>query len=94
MLIKEQLILQFRLKMILNFEVSGEVTVEIQPSDADSATYNLASDNTSASILVINDDFAASDDDNSVGILAVKDSVSETEVAPFQIIAKTANHNR
>ena len=56
------------------FEISGDITVTIQPSDGSSATYDLAGANTSASILVINDDFATSDQDNSVGILAIKDS--------------------
>ena len=74
-----------------NFEISGNITVTIQPADVDSATYNLANDYTSASILVIDSNYAGSDQDDSVSILRVKDSVEETEMAPFQVIAKTAN---
>ena len=72
------------------FEINGDIEVQIADSDGTSATYNVANSNNSATIAVFDNDFPSTDADNSVSIRAVKSSVSETEVAPFQVIAKTS----
>ena len=74
-----------------DFEFGGEITVEIADADGSSATYTKASSNTSASIVVNDNDFADGDPADSVGIIAIKSTVSETESAPVQIVAKTVN---
>ena len=65
--------------------------VTILPSGGSSSTYNVAGTNSSASISVFDDDFPTGDADTSIAIRALKTTVSEAEMAPFQIIAKTAN---
>ena len=77
----------------LIFEINGNIVVQIADSGGTSATYNVASSNYSASIAVFDNDFPTADADNSIAIRAIKSSVSETEVAPFQIIAKNATTN-
>ena len=70
------------------FEIHGEVRVEILTSDSSSASYSVARTNNTASIAVLDDDFPRADANGSVSIRAIKSSVSETEMAPFQIVAK------
>ena len=76
-----------------NFEPHGAVLVTILPSGGSSSTYNVAGTNSSASISVFDDDFPTADADDSIAIRALKTTVSEAEMAPFQIIAKTANNS-
>ena len=40
-------------------------------------------------LLWLDDDFPSTEADESVAIKALKSTVSETEIAPFQVIAKT-----
>ena len=71
------------------FEINGDIEVQIADSDGTSTAYNVANSNNSATIAVFDNDFPSTDADNSVSIRAVKSSVSETEVASFQVIAKS-----
>ena len=75
------------------FEINGEIEVQIASPDGLPGTYSIANSHSSARILVLDDNFPQGDTADSVSIRAIKSSVSETEVAPFQIIAKTKNIN-
>ena len=81
------------------FEIPGEIQVTIEEPDSDSATYTVASSNSSASVAVNDDDFPISESANAVAIKAIKSSVSEAKdngtngVAPFVIIPNISQSN-
>ena len=72
------------------FEIHGAVRVEILAADSSSASYSVARTNNTARIAILDNDFPTADPNNSVSIRAIKSTVSETEVAPFQVVAKRA----
>ena len=74
-----------------NFERNGTIEVAIADAGGTSATYTKASSDTSASILVLDNDFPSADPADSIAIFALATTVAEAETAPFQIVAKSVN---
>ena len=73
------------------FERNGNIQVEIADSGGGSATYTKASSDTTASVLVLDNDFEPTESGDSIAIWALADTVAETENAPFQIVAKSSD---
>ena len=87
------LLVQIPIVSDLNFEANGEVTVSILASGGNSNRYTPAGTNTTATILILDDDTPSNSTDATAGISIVKieDSVSESGTANFQITAKSTS---
>ena len=75
------------------FEANGKITVSILDAGGSSDTYSLASTDTTATVLVLDDDTPSSPSDPNAGIsiVTIEDSVSESGTANFQVTAKTVS---
>ena len=81
-----------------DFEANGEITVSILVSDSNSDTYTVAGGtNNKAKVPIFDNDApnVSGDVNAGISIIQIEDSVDESEVARFQVTAKsTTNTNR